>query len=130
MKIIFHPILSSSEKKTSRRSIPSIWEGKLSLRYFGPVVWEIMLPESFKAITELKRKIYTLFGKMAQRYDAQQKVTVAYKKVCSSIIRLLAYFKPEYNHPKIATRIFSLCLMHVMYVYVNIGRFLADVKVE
>ena len=25
--------------------------GKLSLRWFGPVVWEIMLPESYKKIT-------------------------------------------------------------------------------
>ena len=27
--------------------------GRLSLRYYGPVVWENMLPESFKAITGL-----------------------------------------------------------------------------
>ena len=27
--------------------------GKLSLRYFGPVVWENMLPEKYKAITSL-----------------------------------------------------------------------------
>ena len=27
--------------------------GKLSLRWFGPVVWEIMLPESYKKITVL-----------------------------------------------------------------------------
>ena len=29
--------------------------GKLSLRYFGPVVWETMLPESFKDITDLEK---------------------------------------------------------------------------
>ena len=28
--------------------------GKLSLRWFGPVVWEIMLPESYKNITVLE----------------------------------------------------------------------------
>ena len=29
--------------------------GKLSLRYFGPVVWETMLPDKYKAITLLER---------------------------------------------------------------------------
>ena len=28
--------------------------GKLSLRYFGPVVWEIMLPDRFKSIALLE----------------------------------------------------------------------------
>ena len=26
---------------------------KLSLRYFGPVVWEIMLPDNYKSITSI-----------------------------------------------------------------------------
>ena len=29
--------------------------GKLSLRYFGPLVWETMLPEVYKDITELEK---------------------------------------------------------------------------
>ena len=29
--------------------------GKLTLRYFGPVVWETMLPEPFKDITDLEK---------------------------------------------------------------------------
>ena len=29
--------------------------GKLSLRYFGPVVWETLLPDSFKLITDLSK---------------------------------------------------------------------------
>ena len=29
--------------------------GKLSLRWFGPVVWETMLPESYKSITTLEK---------------------------------------------------------------------------
>ena len=29
--------------------------GKLTLRYFGPVVWETMLPESYKGITDLEK---------------------------------------------------------------------------
>ena len=37
--------------------IPNVnneYMGKLSLRWFGPVVWEIMLPESYKHITTLE----------------------------------------------------------------------------
>ena len=29
--------------------------GKLSLRYFGPVVWETMLPNEYKNITEIEK---------------------------------------------------------------------------
>ena len=29
--------------------------GKLTLRYFGPVVWETMLPEAYKSITNLDK---------------------------------------------------------------------------
>ena len=29
--------------------------GKLSLRWFGPVVWDTMLPESYKNITKLEK---------------------------------------------------------------------------
>ena len=29
--------------------------GKLSLRYFGPVVWETMLPDKYKAVTLLEK---------------------------------------------------------------------------
>ena len=37
--------------------IPNVnteYMGKLSLRYFGPLVWETMLPEKFKGITVLE----------------------------------------------------------------------------
>jgi hypothetical protein len=29
--------------------------GKLSVRWFGPFLWETMLPESIKSITKLKK---------------------------------------------------------------------------
>ena len=29
--------------------------GKLSLRYFGPVVWETMLPDKYKGVTLLEK---------------------------------------------------------------------------
>ena len=29
--------------------------GKLTLKYFGPVVWETMLPETYKDITDLEK---------------------------------------------------------------------------
>ena len=33
----------------------SEYMGKLSLRWFGPVVWETMLPKSYKSITVLEK---------------------------------------------------------------------------
>ena len=36
-------------------NVKSEYMGKLSLRYFGPVVWENMLPEKYKAITSLDK---------------------------------------------------------------------------
>ena len=35
--------------------INSEYMGKLSLRYFGPIVWETMLPDSYKEISELEK---------------------------------------------------------------------------
>ena len=38
--------------------IPNVnteYMGKLSLRWFGPVVWETMLPESYKSIASLEK---------------------------------------------------------------------------
>ena len=46
----------SLDKHTFR--IPSVkteYMGKHSLRYFGPVVWELMLPERYKEITSLEK---------------------------------------------------------------------------
>ena len=43
---------------TSKFIIPKVnneYMGKLSLRYFGPVVWEIMLPEVYKEISTLEK---------------------------------------------------------------------------
>ena len=36
-------------------SVNSEYMGKLSLRYFGPIVWETMLPDSYKEISELEK---------------------------------------------------------------------------
>ena len=55
MRVIFQ-INSNHEGKTF--DIPSVhteYMGKLSLRYFGPVVWEIMLPAHYKKITVLEK---------------------------------------------------------------------------
>ena len=43
---------SKSEKQEHLHN-PSEYMGKLSLRYFGPVVWETMLPEKYKDIDNL-----------------------------------------------------------------------------
>ena len=36
-------------------NVSSVYMGKLSLSYFGPVVWEKMLPEKYKSIENLHR---------------------------------------------------------------------------
>ena len=56
MKDIFHLNSNSNIDKTF--FIPRVkteFMGKLSLRYFGPVVWETMLPNEYKEITNLEK---------------------------------------------------------------------------
>ena len=36
-------------------SVKTVYMGKLSLSYFGPVVWERMLPDSYKNIETLNK---------------------------------------------------------------------------
>ena len=56
MKDLFH--LRQNPSGTSKFIIPNVnseYMGKLSLRYFGPVVWETMLPEAYKEIDVLTK---------------------------------------------------------------------------
>ena len=56
MKDLFHLNTNPNIKKTF--FIPRVkteYMGKLSLRYFGPVVWETMLPNEYKSITQLEK---------------------------------------------------------------------------
>ena len=56
MKDLFQFNTNPSNKNTF--VIPRVkgeYMGKLSLRYFGPVVWETMLPENYKRITLLEK---------------------------------------------------------------------------
>ena len=56
MRDIFQ--LNTNANSTATFVIPRIkseFMGKLSLRYFGPVVWEIMLPEVYKSITNIEK---------------------------------------------------------------------------
>ena len=56
MKDLFH--LRQNPDGTSKFIIPNVnneYMGKLSLRYFGPVVWETMLPEVYKRINALEK---------------------------------------------------------------------------
>ena len=56
MRDIFQ--LNVNPNSTTTFVIPKVkgeFMGKLSLRYFGPVVWEIMLPDVYKSITELDK---------------------------------------------------------------------------
>ena len=56
MKNIF--LLNTDPKSENTFVIPRVkgeYMGKLSLRYFGPVVWEVMLPQNFKSILDLEK---------------------------------------------------------------------------
>ena len=57
---IMKDLFQLNEAPNSRTTflIPSVNTenmGKLSLRYFGPVVWETMLPNSYKEINSLEK---------------------------------------------------------------------------
>ena len=54
LKYIFQFNTNPTIKKTFL-NVSSEYMGKLSLRWFGPVVWETMLPESYKSITVLEK---------------------------------------------------------------------------
>merc|ERR1712208_28778 len=50
--------LNQNPDNKSTLVIPKVnseFMGKLSLRYFGPVVWETMLPDKYKSITVLDK---------------------------------------------------------------------------
>ena len=56
MRDIFQ--LNTNTDSTATFVIPRVkgeFMGKLSLRYFGPVVWEIMLPEEYKSVTNVEK---------------------------------------------------------------------------
>ena len=56
MKDLFQ--LNQNPKNSSTFVIPKVnseFMGKLSLRYFGPVVWETMLPKEYKDIDNLAK---------------------------------------------------------------------------
>ena len=54
LKHIFQLVNDPAINKTFL--IPKVngeYMGKMSLRYFGPVVWEVMLPQEYKTISDL-----------------------------------------------------------------------------
>ena len=56
MKCLFE--INPNSREGSTFIIPSVkteFMGKLSLSYFGPVVWESMLPEEYKKISTLDK---------------------------------------------------------------------------
>ena len=42
-----------SGKTFSREKVNTVYKGQNSLRNFGPIVWNMMLPEKFKSCTQL-----------------------------------------------------------------------------
>ena len=64
IKKLFCPIETKTRSNASfhRPNINTVYNGERSLRYFGPIVWDTMIPQSFKTITDLdefKMKIRT-----------------------------------------------------------------------
>ena len=56
------------KKSFFRPNVNTVYKGEFSLRWFGPIVWDSMLPESFKTISTLekfKRKLKNGFLKIA-----------------------------------------------------------------
>ena len=60
MKEIFIPIANNSKNDFRRPNVNSLKKGTRSLRYFGPIVWDKMLPEKYKlsqTVEEFKASI-------------------------------------------------------------------------
>ena len=56
MKILFKLNTNPNDKRTFQiPKINSEYMGKLSLRWFGPVLWDRMLPEKYKGIVLLEK---------------------------------------------------------------------------
>ena len=55
IKRLFHLNTDSRSKKSFfRPNVNTVYKGECSIRWFGPIVWDNMLPESFKSISTLK----------------------------------------------------------------------------
>ena len=55
IKYLFHQNTNSRlEKSFHRPSVNTVYKGEGSLRWFGPIVWDNMLPKSYKNISNLE----------------------------------------------------------------------------
>ena len=61
----------------------NVYMGKLSLRWFGPVVWENMLPETYKAIDNLKEF----------KEDIQKWVQNCKCRLCKNYVALVGFIE-------------------------------------
>ena len=56
MKSLFHININQKVSKSFHRpNVNTEYKGKYSLRWFGPLVWDYMLPDNLKSITTLER---------------------------------------------------------------------------
>ena len=53
--IFVFDINTKGDKTFHRPNVNSVYNGKNSVRYFGPIVWDIMLPARFKSIQILEK---------------------------------------------------------------------------
>ena len=82
MKDLFQ--LRQAPDGTSKFIIPTVkkrFMGKLSLRYFGPIVWETMLPDVYKEIT--------LLGKFKE--EIKKWVPGCSCRLCKTFVRGLGF---------------------------------------
>ena len=55
IKLLFCEISSRTRSKASfhRQNVNTVYKGEMSLRSFGPIVWNKMVPDNLKKITDL-----------------------------------------------------------------------------
>ena len=55
MESLFHLSTQNPRKDFFRPNVRTEYRGKQSLRWFGPLVWDIMLPKHIKSISTLEK---------------------------------------------------------------------------
>ena len=66
MRDLFVFDLNTKSNKTFHRpNVNSVYNGENSVRYFGPIVWDIMLPARFKSIQTLEKFKGTVRAKLS-----------------------------------------------------------------
>ena len=79
--------------------------GKLSLRYFGPVVWEIMLPDVYKTIAELDKF----------KEDIKEWIPDCKCRLCKTYIPRLGFIETKWSFVDFHRTHFQVRAMRLIY---------------